>query len=301
MTEQLFQRLVEDGYDLVRLEQLNPVLRPFALEELWTEWGKMIPHRKGFGLWSDLDGMMRMSAQWLQCDKVLFLLSGVATGGKDAIRKQIDEKFPGRMRKLVSATTRGIRPGEEHGKDYYFYDREAFKHQIESGAMLEWGEQGDRLYGLPVESIESALLRPEPVMVTHVEMESGWPGIDRWLQDYRGDLRIGVLKVFVMPEMPFHDFEKRVWRERATDDPKNRIYKSVRELALAPRTADVVVTNRIMEGTLQPLEWVAADLFGSANLMLQDKYRIAVQGSKLDPSQGIPDKMIPAYQEAQVN
>jgi guanylate kinase len=38
----------------------------------------------------------------------------------------------------VSACTRNPRPGEEDGKDYYFYDEERFKQLIDQDAFVEW-------------------------------------------------------------------------------------------------------------------------------------------------------------------
>lgn len=40
----------------------------------------------------------------------------------------------------VSATTRPPRPGEVHGKDYYFLSREEFEKRITRDAFIEWEE-----------------------------------------------------------------------------------------------------------------------------------------------------------------
>lgn len=38
----------------------------------------------------------------------------------------------------ISACTRTPRPGEEHGKDYYFYDAHTFQNLIAQNAFVEW-------------------------------------------------------------------------------------------------------------------------------------------------------------------
>ena len=54
------------------------------------------------------------------------------------------------VRLSVSATTRSPRPGEEHGKDYYFLTRSEFEAQLSEGKMLEHAEYCGNLYGTPV-------------------------------------------------------------------------------------------------------------------------------------------------------
>jgi guanylate kinase len=38
----------------------------------------------------------------------------------------------------ISACTRKPRPGEKHGKDYYFLEEEDFRRKIDENAFLEW-------------------------------------------------------------------------------------------------------------------------------------------------------------------
>ena len=63
---------------------------------------------------------------------LLLVISAPSGGGKGTILKELfaqDEN----LRLSVSATTRGPRPGEEHGKQYYFLSREEFE-----GLIQEW-------------------------------------------------------------------------------------------------------------------------------------------------------------------
>jgi guanylate kinase len=47
----------------------------------------------------------------------------------------------------VSCTTRPIRTGEVHGKDYYFIKEESFKKQIEQNEFIEWAKVHSNYYG----------------------------------------------------------------------------------------------------------------------------------------------------------
>lgn len=47
----------------------------------------------------------------------------------------------------VSCTTRAMRPGEVHGKDYYFIKKESFEKQIEADEFIEWAKVHSNYYG----------------------------------------------------------------------------------------------------------------------------------------------------------
>lgn len=64
----------------------------------------------------------------------------------------------------ISATTRDPRPGEHHGRDYHFVDRDAFKGMIGDDAFLEWAEVYGNHYGSPRAPIVEALERGESVL-----------------------------------------------------------------------------------------------------------------------------------------
>lgn len=47
----------------------------------------------------------------------------------------------------VSCTTRPIRAGEEHGKDYFFIKKESFEDQIKNEEFIEWAKVHSNYYG----------------------------------------------------------------------------------------------------------------------------------------------------------
>lgn len=49
----------------------------------------------------------------------------------------------------ISATTRPPRPGEQDGKDYFFWDRARFEAERDAGGFLEHAVVFDNLYGTP--------------------------------------------------------------------------------------------------------------------------------------------------------
>ena len=79
---------------------------------------------------------------------VLLLISGPSGSGKTTVAQGLLARYP-QLRRVVTCTTRPPRPGERHGREYYFLKREEFLARIESGAFIEHAEVYGNLYGTP--------------------------------------------------------------------------------------------------------------------------------------------------------
>jgi len=78
----------------------------------------------------------------------LIVLSGPSAVGKstvvEAIRGDSPEVWPS-----ISVTTRHPRPGEVHGREYYFVTEREFKEKAADGELLEWARYAGNFYGTP--------------------------------------------------------------------------------------------------------------------------------------------------------
>lgn len=83
---------------------------------------------------------------------LLVVLSAPSGGGKGTILKELFSRDEN-LRLSISATTRKPRPGEEHGKQYYFISREEFEALIAEGRMLEHAEYVGNYYGTPKDPV----------------------------------------------------------------------------------------------------------------------------------------------------
>lgn len=84
------------------------------------------------------------------------ILSAPSGGGKTTIARAL----LGRRADLgysVSCTTRAPRPGEKHGRDYYFMTRSEFLAERERGAFAESAEVHGNLYGTLRSEVERVL------------------------------------------------------------------------------------------------------------------------------------------------
>jgi guanylate kinase len=77
----------------------------------------------------------------------LIILSGPAGSGKSTLIELLLHRQELRLRLSVSATTRPPRPYEVEGVHYYFWTRERFLAERDTGAFLEWAEVHGNYYG----------------------------------------------------------------------------------------------------------------------------------------------------------
>ncbi|AJR07198.1 guanylate kinase [Photobacterium gaetbulicola] len=88
----------------------------------------------------------------------LYIVSAPSGAGKSSLINALLETNPiYDMKVSVSHTTRGMRPGEEHGVHYNFVSVEEFQELVEQGAFLEHAEVFGNYYGTSRPWIEQQL------------------------------------------------------------------------------------------------------------------------------------------------
>ena len=86
---------------------------------------------------------------------MLIVVSGFSGVGKGTAVKQLIKK-PG-YSLSISATTRQPRPGEEHGREYFFKTVEEFESLIAEDGFIEHARYVDNYYGTPRAFVEQQL------------------------------------------------------------------------------------------------------------------------------------------------
>ncbi len=76
----------------------------------------------------------------------LIVLSSPSGGGKTTVASLL-LKRDRRIVRAVTCTTRKPRPGERHGRDYFFLTPARFRGMVRRGAFLEWARVHGHLYG----------------------------------------------------------------------------------------------------------------------------------------------------------
>ncbi|KAL5210889.1 hypothetical protein ABZP36_006512 [Zizania latifolia] len=91
-------------------------------------------------------------------EPMIVVISGPSGVGKDAVIKRLQEEREG-MHFVVTATSRGKRPGEIDGKDYYFVTKEEFLTMIEREELLEYALVYGEYKGIPKQQIRDYMAK----------------------------------------------------------------------------------------------------------------------------------------------
>ncbi len=118
----------------------------------------------------------------------LFIVSAPSGAGKTSLVRALRQAHSG-LAVSVSHTTRAQRPGEEHGRDYFFVSQDEFARMIEAGEFLEHARVFDNFYGTARSTVEAALAGGKDVI-----LEIDWQGA-RQIRT----LMPGCRSIFVLP------------------------------------------------------------------------------------------------------
>lgn len=88
---------------------------------------------------------------------ILVVASGFSGAGKGTIMKKLMSEYGENYALSISATTRAPRPGEEHGKDYFFLTTEEFEAMIARDELVEYAKYVSNYYGTPKAYVEEQL------------------------------------------------------------------------------------------------------------------------------------------------
>jgi guanylate kinase len=78
---------------------------------------------------------------------LLIMISAPSGGGKTTICQQLLQTHP-EMTRAITCTTRGPRPGEKDGVDYYFFSAAEFQKRLSAGEFIEHATVFGRSYGI---------------------------------------------------------------------------------------------------------------------------------------------------------
>ena len=157
---------------------------------------------------------------------LLIILSSPSGAGKSTLARRLMEWDEG-LSFSVSATTRAPRPGEEHGREYFFLSEEDFKGQVADGQMLEHAHVFGNFYGSPAGPVKSTIDSGNDVL-----FDVDWQGEQ---QIRNSDLGKHALSIFILPPSITELHRRLVSRGQDSDEViRKRMQKSWDEISHRP-------------------------------------------------------------------
>lgn len=163
----------------------------------------------------------------------LVVLAGPTAVGKGSVAADIRKNHP-EVWISVSATTRKPRPGEVHGRHYWFVSEEEFDELVETEQLLEWAvvHKGAR-YGTPRKPVEEALAAGRPALL-EIDLQGA-----RQVRQSMPE----ALFVFLAPPSWEELVRRLVGRGTETPEERERRLETAREELAAEEEFDVTVVN----------------------------------------------------------
>ncbi len=177
----------------------------------------------------------------------LLLFAAPSGAGKTTIVHHLLNKFD-ELEFSISATTRGRRPHEKEGKDYYFISGSRFEELIRQDAFVEWEEVYEGLfYGTLKSEVQRIWARGK-----HIIFDIDVKGAMNIKKAYPRE----ALAVYVKPPS-MEALEKRLRARRTESEAtiQKRLARATEEMAYENKF-DVVLVNDILEGALARAEEV---------------------------------------------
>jgi guanylate kinase len=179
---------------------------------------------------------------------LMLVLSSPSGAGKTTISRLLLERDDN-LTLSVSVTTRPKRPGEVHGKDYFFIDPTEFNLMLNRRELLEHAKVFDHYYGTPKAAVEESLASGHDVL-----FDIDWQGEQQLKQAARNDLA----SVFILP--PSTEELARRLRRRAQDPievVEARMAKAPDEISHWPEY-DYIIVNYDIEDSVAKVQAILA-------------------------------------------
>ncbi len=163
---------------------------------------------------------------------ILFIISAPSGAGKTSLCKEVIDIFQG-LRHSVSYTTRQARPGEVHGRDYFFIGPDLFRKMVEAGEFVEWAEVHGNSYGTAIRTLEEC--RNNNIdLILDIDCQ----GAQQLKQRFNG----GVF-IFILPPS-FQELRRRLDRRKSDSEAviERRIANAAAEIKES-RWYDYIIAN----------------------------------------------------------
>lgn len=176
----------------------------------------------------------------------LFIVAAPSGAGKSSLVGALLAREQD-IRLSISCTTRAPRPGEQHGREYFFLDEAEFVRRQQAGEFLEYARVHGNYYGTSRATVEEHTCAGRDVL-----LEIDWQGARQVREQYPE-----AIGIFILPPS-IAELEQRL-RKRGQDSDEvidKRVRAAAGEIAHA-HEFDYVIINENFESALAQLAAIA--------------------------------------------
>ena len=163
----------------------------------------------------------------------LFIVAAPSGAGKSTLVNALLAQEPG-IKLSISTTTRQPRPGEQHGREYFFTSAEDFVARADAGEFLEWAEVHGNYYGT-----SRLMVEQEMKTGTDILLEIDWQGARQVRKQFPS-----AAGIFILPPS-IEALENRLYK-RGQDEPHvitKRLLAAGGEIAHAPEFEYAIIND----------------------------------------------------------
>lgn len=193
---------------------------------------------------------------------LLFVVSGPSAAGKGTVCKRVLAETD--LELSVSATTRKPRPGEVHGREYYFMTEEEFVRTIAENGFVEHVHNFGCRYGTLVRDVEEKLSQGKD-LILEIDVQGGYLVREKFPD---------CILIFLVPPT-LRELEHRI-RGRGTEDEasiRDRLMTAEREVECL-KDYDYLVINDQLDAAVEDMKSV---IRAEQCRVTKDKYDSTVQ------------------------
>jgi guanylate kinase len=183
---------------------------------------------------------------------LMFILSSPSGAGKTTLSRRLLEAYKDAgahetIMMSVSVTTRPPRPGEMHGRDYFFLSEAEYHDLVVRGELLEYARVFDHHYGTPAAFVRETLGRG-----TDVLFDIDWQGTRQLVEKNLND----VVSIFILPpSMAILEQRLKARAQDADDVVRMRMLKATAEISHW-QEYDYVLINQDLDETLAKIDYI---------------------------------------------
>jgi guanylate kinase len=175
----------------------------------------------------------------------LIVVSAPSGAGKSTLCARLLADLSARIALSISSTSRAPRGQEQHGKEYFFLDREEFHQKAQAGFFAEWAHVHENYYGTLKETLENFWSGKK-----HVLLDIDVQGADSLRKAYPDRC----FTIFIAPPS-LAELEKRLrGRQTETEAAIQKRMKNAEEEMKRHPEFNLVLVNDDFEQTYQELK-----------------------------------------------